>query len=174
MADILTQLQTCLDQVRSPGIYSAAARTALILQQLATQYYASVCYNLSRHDLVPPAPNSDPYSFAPKEEPREEDTGAQVTRPLRPDSPTTFASNQVQLARDLIIKEQQIEYLIQVLPGIGTSEKEQTERIRSLEVELRQMQEQRKQRRKEMRATVKKLENVIMGVANSHGHGLDA
>jgi mediator of RNA polymerase II transcription subunit 21 len=90
---------------------------------------------------------------------------------LRPDSPTTFAANQLQLVRDLVIKEQQIEYLLKVLPGIGTSEKEQEERIRSLDKELRQIQEQRKQKRKEMRAVVKKLENVILGVASSDGQG---
>ena len=73
--------------------------------------------------------------------------------------------------RDLIVKEQQIEYLIKVLPGISTSEEEQQGQIRSLERELRQMQEQRKQKRKEMRAMVKRLEDVIMGVANSHGQG---
>lgn len=73
--------------------------------------------------------------------------------------------------RDLVIKEQQIEYLVKVLPGIGTSEQEQEERIRSLEKELRQVQEQRKQKRREMRGTVKRLENVIMGVANSDGRG---
>ena len=60
---------------------------------------------------------------------------------------------------------------MKVLPGIGTSEKEQEERIRTLEKELRQMQEQRKQKRKEMRAMLKRLEHVIMGVASSHGQG---
>lgn len=139
--------------------------------QLATQYYASICYNLSRHSLVPPAQTSDPYSVPVKEEPKDEDAGEDLVRPLRPDSPTTFTANQLQLVRDLVIKEQQIEYLIKVLPGIGTSEKEQEERIRSLDKELRQMQEQRKQKWKEMRATVKKLENVIMGVASSDGQG---
>lgn len=137
--------------------------------QLAIQYYASVCYNVTRHDLLPPEPTSDPYSKPVKQEPREEDAGEQVPRPLRPDSPTTFFSNQVQLVRDIIVKEQQIECLINALPGIGTSEKEQEERIESLEKELRLMHEQRKQKRKEMRSTVKRLENVIMGVANGHG-----
>ncbi|KAF7511951.1 hypothetical protein GJ744_003184 [Endocarpon pusillum] len=152
MADILTQIQTCLDQ-------------------LATQYYASVCYNISRHSLVPPLQTSDPYSAPIKEEPKDEDAGEDLVRPLRPDSPTTFAANQLQLVRDLVIKEQQIEYLVKVLPGIGTSEQEQEERIRSLEKELRQVQEQRKQKRREMRVTVKRLENVIMGVANRDGRG---
>lgn len=152
MADILTQLQTCLDQ-------------------LATQYYASICYTHTRHPLLPPVHTSDPYSLPVKLEPHDEDAGESVVRPLRPDSPTTFATNQIQLVRDLIIKEQQIEYLIKALPGIGTSEKEQEEQIRSLERELRQMQEQRKQKRKEMRATVKKLEHVIRGVAKGQGHG---
>ena len=119
---------------------------------------------------MPPERTSDPYTDPVKQEPREEDAGEQVPRPLRPDSPTTFDSNQVQLVRDLIVKEQQIEHLISALPGIGTSEKEQEERIKSLERELRQMHEQRKQKRKEMRSTVKRLEKVIMGFANGYGH----
>jgi Subunit 21 of Mediator complex len=146
-------------------------KTALTSSQLATQYYASLCYDLSRHSLASPATNSDPYSIPFNVEIGDEDAGGQVIRPLKPDSPTLFAANQVQLVRDLVIKEQQIEYLIKVLPGIGTSEKEQEDRIRSLEKELRQMQEQRKQKRKEMRAMVKRLENVITGVASSHGQG---
>jgi mediator of RNA polymerase II transcription subunit 21 len=169
MADILTQLQTCLDQVRELLIIETFFH--LMRSQLATQYYASICYNISRHSLVPPVQNSDPYSAPVKEEPKDEDVGEDVVRPLRPDSPTTFAANQTQLVRDLVIKEQQIEYLLKVLPGIGTSENEQEERIRSLDKELRQIQEQRKQKRKEMRAVVKKLENVIMGVATSDGQG---
>lgn len=143
----------------------------LIHIQLATQYYASVCYNLTRHSLVAPIQTSDPYSRPVDQEIKDEDAGEGVIRPLRPDSPSTFTVNQVQLVRDLIIKEQQIEHLIKVLPGIGTSEQEQEERIRSLEKDLREMHKQRKQKRKEMRATVKKLEHVIMGVANSDGQG---
>jgi len=54
-----------------------------------------------------------------------------------PDSPEDFQAALKELARDLILKEQQIEYLIGVLPGIGTSERDQNARIRSLEVELR-------------------------------------
>lgn len=152
-------------------IQNKCVRTVLIHNQLATQYYASVCYNITRHPLVPPVSTSDPYSLPLDEEVKDEDAGENVVRPLRPDSPTTFAANQLQLVRDLIIKEQQIEYLIKVLPGIGTSEKEQEERIRSLEKELREMQKLRKQKRREMRATAKKLENVIMGVANSDDQG---
>lgn len=147
--------------------YSGGKR-GLTHSQLATQYYASICYNLSRHSLVPPATNSDPYSIPFNIDVGEEDNGAQVIRPLRPDSPTTFANNQLQLVRDLVIKEQQIEYLVKVLPGIGTSEQEQEERIQVLEKDLRHMQEQRKQKRKDMRAIVKRLEHVVMGVAKSH------
>lgn len=124
---------------------------------------------MTRHSLVAPSQTSDPYSYPFDLEPHDEDAGEQVVRPLRPDSPTTFASNQVQLVRDLVVKEQQIEYLIKALPGIGTSEKEQEERVQSLERELRQMQEQRKEKRIEMRAIVRRLENVIMGVASSRG-----
>jgi mediator of RNA polymerase II transcription subunit 21 len=75
--------------------------------------------------------------------------------------------------RDLLLKEEQIEYLIKSLPGIGTSEKEQEERIKALELEMRQMQADRKQKRKEMRGVVNRLENVMMGVANTNGLSLN-
>lgn len=61
-----------------------------------------------------------------------------------PDSPEVFQAALRELARDLIMKEQQIEHLIGVLPGIGTSEKNQNDRIQELEAELRQVEEQRK------------------------------
>ena len=59
------------------------------------------------------------------------------------DPPELFRSNKLELARDLIIKEHQIEYLISVLPGIGNSEADQDGRIQALEVELRQVEEER-------------------------------
>lgn len=54
-----------------------------------------------------------------------------------PDPPAVFTSSLKELARDLVLKEQQIEFLVRVLPGIGTSEQQQTERIRVLEDEMR-------------------------------------
>ena len=81
-----------------------------------------------------------------------------------PDSPRTFASRQRELARDLVIKEQQIEYLISVLPGIGSSEKEQEGRIRELEKELRVVEEEREAKVKDLRVMRRKLETVLGAV----------
>lgn len=86
------------------------------------------------------------------------------TLPPAPDSPRTFASRQRELARDLVIKEQQIEYLISVLPGIDSSEAEQEKRIKELEKELRGAEEEREQRVRELRKLRKKLDNVLGAV----------
>lgn len=81
-----------------------------------------------------------------------------------PDSPRTFASRQRELARDLIIKEQQIEYLISVLPGIDSSEAEQEKRIRELEGELRRVEEERELKIRELNRLRRTLENVLRAV----------
>jgi len=60
-----------------------------------------------------------------------------------PDTPEVFQAALRELARDLVIKEQQIEYLISVLPGLGSSESNQNQRIQALEKELREADEQR-------------------------------
>jgi mediator of RNA polymerase II transcription subunit 21 len=86
-------------------------------------------------------------------------------QPPEPDSPRTFASRQRELARDLIIKEQQIEYLISVLPGIGTSEAEQEAKIRELEVQLRDVEEKREAKALELKKLRGRLENVLGAVS---------
>lgn len=86
-------------------------------------------------------------------------------QPPEPDPPRTFASRQRELARDLIIKEQQIEYLISVLPGIGTSEAEQEAKIRELEVQLREVEEKREAKALELKKLRGKLENVLGAVS---------
>lgn len=83
----------------------------------------------------------------------------------RPDSPRTFAARQRELARDLIIKEQQIEYLISVLPGIGASEKEQETRIRELEAQLREVEKERTAKATELKQLRTRLENVLGAVS---------
>ncbi|KAL4910068.1 mediator complex, subunit Med21 [Aspergillus multicolor] len=188
MADILTQLQTCLDQ-------------------LATQFYATIGYLTTYHDnspaIPPPIPTAAPALAkiqrnstnppipasaaailsqsspsvaagavtpgppAPSAIPGAEggEAGAapgagEEGLPPRPDSPRTFAARQRELARDLVIKEQQIEYLISVLPGIGTSEQEQERRIRELEGELREVEEERERKVRELRVLRRRVEGI--------------
>jgi mediator of RNA polymerase II transcription subunit 21 len=83
---------------------------------------------------------------------------------LRPDSPRTFAYRQRELARDLIIKEQQIEYLIGRLPGIGASEAEQEARIRELEGQLRRVQMEKERKVRVLRKLGRRLEGVLGAV----------
>lgn len=85
-------------------------------------------------------------------------------QPPVPDSPELFYYRQKELARDLIIKEQQIEYLIGRLPGIGSSEAEQEARIRELESELREVELARERKAKELKRLSKKLEVVLGAV----------
>ncbi|KAK2791029.1 RNA polymerase II mediator complex subunit [Emmonsiellopsis sp. PD_33] len=167
MADILTQLQTCLDQ-------------------LATQFYATLCYLTTYHDHSPAQPPPNIPTAIPKlnkipknpppapaaattttttttTDPNPTGSPPEPTEPP-PDPPHTFAQRQRELARDLIIKEQQIEYLISVLPGVGSSEKEQEERIRRVAGELRVVEGERRRRRREMRRLGERVEGVLAGV----------
>lgn len=86
------------------------------------------------------------------------------TIPPEPDSPRTFASRQRELARDLVLKEQQIEYLVSVLPGVGASEVEQEGRIRELEGELRGVEVERGVKMRELRGLRRRLEGVLGAV----------
>lgn len=69
-----------------------------------------------------------------------------------------------------MIKEQQIEYLISVLPGIDSSEGQQEERIRVLEGELRGIEQKREEKIAELRGSRDKLERVL-GVVEWGVHG---
>jgi len=75
-----------------------------------------------------------------------------------------FKAGQKELAQDLILKEQQIEYLISVLPGLENSEKDQAQTIRQLEEELREAETRRKEAVKEKEAVLARLESIIRSV----------
>jgi mediator of RNA polymerase II transcription subunit 21 len=209
MADILTQLQTCLDQVQFP---LNAPRKPAHLNQLATQFYATLGYLTTYHDNAPTTPppnvpdaapalakitknssappvpaaianraggaaavagNASP-PLAPPQQPGAAPTAPEEdpSLPPAPDSPRTFASRQRELARDLIIKEQQIEHLISVLPGIGASEAEQESRIRELETELRGVEVERAAKVRELKNLRQRLEGVLGAVSvGIHGDG---
>ncbi|KAL9000384.1 MAG: hypothetical protein Q9169_000901 [Polycauliona sp. 2 TL-2023] len=137
MSDPLTQLQDCLDQ-------------------LATQFYASLRYLSTHHSSVstlPPNPHIPPFP-------------ATDTNPLqRPDTPTTFANAQRELATDLVEKVKEIEQLTGTLPGLGKKEESQVERIRELEEELRRVEDERKGAVREREECLERLEELIGRVA---------
>ncbi|KKZ64163.1 hypothetical protein EMCG_01511 [[Emmonsia] crescens] len=181
MADILTQLQTCLDQ-------------------LATQFYATLCYLTTYHDhsaAIPPSniptaipqlkkiPKNPPPATtsatteksaagtAASPQPQQPNTPAAAEVQAQqqesqaeptPDPPEIFALRQRELARDLIVKEQQIEYLISVLPGVGSSEEEQEERIRRLAEELRVVEAERREKRREMKRLGERVDELLEAV----------
>lgn len=81
--------------------------------------------------------------------------------PLPPDQ---FKEGQIELARDLITKEQQIESLISILPGLENSEKDQEETIQRLERELKEEELRRQEAVKAKEAVLERLEGVIRSV----------
>jgi mediator of RNA polymerase II transcription subunit 21 len=75
-----------------------------------------------------------------------------------------FKAGQRELAQDLILKEQQIEYLISVLPGLENSEKDQEQTIRQLEEELKIAEEEQKAAVKEKEEVLARLDNILKSV----------
>ena len=68
------------------------------------------------------------------------------------------------MAQDLILKEQQIEYLISKLPGLDHSEEYQEQRILKLERELKGAEDRRKVAVEEKEIILAKLEEVIRSI----------
>ncbi|TVY23205.1 Mediator of RNA polymerase II transcription subunit [Lachnellula hyalina] len=138
MADKLTQLQDAVDQ-------------------LANQFVASLYYVHKHHDLK---------TLGASDKIREEkkDEAAQREPDIEPVSADEFKAGQKELAQDLIMKEQQIELLISVLPGLDNSENDQERMIRQLEDELKAAEEKRREAVKEKEEVLARLEGVIRSV----------
>ncbi len=75
--------------------------------------------------------------------------------------PEEFQRGQLELARDLIVKEQQVELLISSLPGLDNSERDQERLIGELEEELAAAEEQRLEAVKEKEEVLKKIDQVL-------------
>ncbi|KAL8672298.1 MAG: hypothetical protein Q9168_003241, partial [Polycauliona sp. 1 TL-2023] len=122
---------------------------------LATQFYASLRYLSTHHSstsTLAPNPHVPPFPAT--------DTNPQQ----RPDTPTTFASAQRELATDLVEKVKEIEHLTGTLQGSDKSEESQVERIRELEQELSRVEEERKAAVREREECLERLEDVIARV----------
>lgn len=153
--------------------------------------FASLTYIQTRHpygkfegqpDLAPaplPSSSSAPNSAVvptsavslPNGNALQHTTSAGVPQPLErpatppPENPTIFNAALRELAQDLVIKEQQIEYLINSLPGIGSSEADQEKRMKELEGELKKVEQERLKAEDERERMVDVLGQVIVGAS---------
>ncbi|GAB1318825.1 RNA polymerase II mediator complex subunit [Madurella fahalii] len=134
MADRLTQLQESMDQ-------------------LYTMFIAAFYYIERHHDLKTFGPG-DKIPDLKAEQPKEVETL----------DPETFKAGQLEIARDLITKEQQIEYLISTLPGLDNSERDQLQMIRDLEEEIAAAEAQRLEAVKERDEVLKRLDGLVRGI----------
>ncbi|KAK3324266.1 mediator complex, subunit Med21 [Cercophora scortea] len=134
MGDMLTQLQDSVDQ-------------------LADRFIACFYYLERHHDLETFGPN-DRIPDLKSEQPKEVDSL----------SPEVFQAGQLELARDLIVQEQQIEYIISNLPGLENSERDQEQLIKELEEELKTAEAQRLEAVKEKDEVLLKLDQVLRGI----------
>ena len=161
-------------QIRFEAFRSSRSRP-LTLLQLVTQMIASLFYINRHHDLQTLGPKDVVRQDKKVEgEPEREKEGLRVpSHPLiesakvtavEPHAADVFKAGQKELAQDLIIKEQQIEYLISMLPGLENSEKDQEEMIQQLEVELKKAEVRRKEALEEKKAVLARLESVIRSV----------
>lgn len=69
-----------------------------------------------------------------------------------------------ELASDLVFKEQQIEALISVLPGVGSSSAAQEARMKTLDKELRDVEVERQEAIKERERLLAKVDEVVVGL----------
>ncbi|KAH7165498.1 mediator complex, subunit Med21 [Dactylonectria macrodidyma] len=135
MGDRLTQLQDAADQ-------------------LAQQFVACLHFVHSRHDLEVLGPNDKVRDVKQEQAQKEVDS-------LPADE---FRAGMLELSRDLIIKEQQIEVLISSLPGLDNSEKDQERYIKELEDDLKIAEAQRQEAIKEKDQILAELDSVIRSI----------
>ncbi|KAF2101821.1 hypothetical protein NA57DRAFT_35516 [Rhizodiscina lignyota] len=141
MSDRLTQLQDCLDQ-------------------LLTQMFACIRY-IDTHHAPGSIPNQPDQSSDPL---LQGGAGANAMAAPASDPPELFQSRLQELAGDLVLKEQQIEALISVLPGVGSSSAAQEARMRALDADLRAAETERQEAVKEKERLLRMVDGVIVGI----------
>jgi mediator of RNA polymerase II transcription subunit 21 len=130
--DMLTQLQKAVDD-------------------LSLQFVAVLHFVNQRHDLE---------ILGPKDSIK--DTKTELDQRQIDALPSyEFRSGMLELAQDLVVKEQQIELLISLLPGLESTEIDQERCIHELEEEVRIAEAQRLEAVKEKREIMKTLSTAL-------------
>jgi mediator of RNA polymerase II transcription subunit 21 len=160
MSDILTQLQESMDLVHPPlhALNHYPPANPVHRTQLCTMFIAGLYYVERHHDLEQFNPN-DKIPDLKADQPKE---GAHAHHPLTYTTtstgltnlplftytvetldPQTFRDGQAEVARDMIVQAQRIEYLVSELPGLQNSERDQLRIISGLEEEIAGLEAQR-------------------------------
>ncbi|KAL7917486.1 CSE2 domain-containing protein [Trichoderma austrokoningii] len=131
MGDRLTQLQDAVDQ-------------------FAQQLVAALHFIHVHHDLQ---------TLGPKDKIRE--PKEQVPKEVDALPPQDFRAGMLELSRDLIVREQQIEVLISTLPGLDNSQQDQERHIKDLEEDLKTAKTQRVEAMREKDNILTELDAII-------------
>jgi mediator of RNA polymerase II transcription subunit 21 len=146
---LLFQMQSSLAYVRTSAPPAAIAGQPLLSTFAEAQAQAEAANHASHPNSDQPAPELPP----------------------PPPSQEQFQQDVHTMSRDLVLKEQQIEMLVASLPGLDTSEKEQVERMKELEKELEDLEEERLRAVKEKDGLVRMVEERIGSVGVTRGRG---
>ncbi|ORY18607.1 mediator complex, subunit Med21 [Clohesyomyces aquaticus] len=156
MADILTQIQDELDML----LHQMASVLSVIKERAPSSPIPGqpVHPSLSEQDGHTQSA-SHPTQTTTQQSGSTQSAGASTQQTQQ-----SFTDDLKELSRDLVLKEQQIELLISRLPGVGTSQKEQMERMKEVEKQLEDIERERNSAVKERAALLEKVENLIGGV----------
>jgi mediator of RNA polymerase II transcription subunit 21 len=151
MADRLTQLQDCLDQlltqmyatvryIDTHHAYSSISGQAEQFTPLPASTNIAITGDIAiRDSSTQPVAAPTQQQRASTQPPSQHQAQATSQDPIS-DRPDVFQSRLRELAQDLVLKEQQIEALIMALPGVGNSQEAQEARLVELERELREVE----------------------------------
>lgn len=120
---------------------------------------------VSPNDKIREGPNDQDGSTSPSSSPHSLTHPQRLTyKTVEPYTKKEFEDGQRELAKDLIVREQQIELLISSLPGLENTTEDQQKRIAELEEELKKEEAKRAEAVKEKDVMLQKLEEVIRSI----------
>lgn len=119
------------------------------LDQLVTQFYSSLNYINRHHDFEPIG-----------SEPKITDDKYPVVSPEKLDADLN------ELAHDIMLKSQQIELLIDSLPGSGLQEQDQMAKVSELQAELKSLDSEQLQVLEERDSILSKCDGLISQLTN--------